>query len=216
MIHGAIFDVDGTLLDSMPIWWDAGKNYLNSLNIEAEEGLSELLYTMSLNQAAEYINIHYKLNKTTEIVINELIDLVKYFYKYEAPLKPGAKEFLDLLKENNIPMNIATASDTSYLKMAFDRLGLNDYFCNIHTCVDYNTNKNEPDIYLIAAKDLGCGIDEIYVFEDVLFGIKTAHNAGFKVAGVYDESSKNHAEEIKTLSDIFITDYNNLMLSDFK
>ena len=214
MIKGAIFDADGTILDSMPFWYDIGKQYLESIGIEPEEGLSDRVFALSLNDGAKYINEHYKLNKTKEEVIGGIADIVADSYRHKIQLKSGAGQFLKKLKSENIPMCIATAGDIRYLDAAFERLGIGGIFDGIFTCTQFDTNKNEPYIYLKAAESLGCDISEIYVFEDAFQAAKTAKDAGFNVVGVYDKAYDNCKEELKNVSDIFIKDFYDDRLND--
>ena len=128
-----IFDVDGTLLDSMYVWKNAGEKYLDSLDIEAEPDLGDRLFAMSLEGAADYIRENYHLNESREAIIAQVIQLVETEYFYNIPLKSGAERFLKLLKENNIPMAVATSSDRRVVEAAFKRLGIFDYFGRIFT-----------------------------------------------------------------------------------
>ncbi len=212
MIRGAIFDVDGTILDSMPAWFDIGKRYIISLGIEPDPDLSDRLFHMALNDGADFINEHYHLNKTRKEIIHGITDLVMDFYENEAPFKEGVKELLDALKAHNIPMSIATAGDMSYLGAALKRLGIDDYFEHIYTCTDLNTNKSSPYIFQRAAEDMGLSPQDVYVFEDALKAVRTAKAAGFKVVGIYDFWSAEAQYDIKSLCDIYIKSFCNISL----
>ena len=207
MIKGAIFDVDGTILDSMPFWHNVGRQYVESLGINPEDGLSDKVFALSLNDGAKFINEHYGLNKTKEEIISGITNIVADSYRNEIPLKGGAGQFLKKLHAANIPMCVATAGDASYLEETFKRLEIDGIFRGIFTCTQFDTNKNEPYIYLKAAECLGCNINEIYVFEDAYNAAKTAKDAGFNVVGVYDRTYDKFSEELKKISDIFIRDF---------
>jgi HAD superfamily hydrolase (TIGR01509 family) len=215
MIKGAVFDVDGTILDSMPIWYNVGNIYLDSLGIAAEQGLSDKLFSLALNDGADYLNERYGLHKTRQLIIKEIGDIVSEFYRNSVPLKKGAGDFLEKLNSAGIRVNIATAGDLRYMKAAFDRLGVSGYFNKFFTCPELNTSKNEPYIYLKASEDFECSASDVYVFEDADSAAKTAKDAGFKVAGVYDEAFEDFQDELKRISDIYITDYNDLDLNMF-
>ncbi|MDE7307992.1 MAG: HAD family phosphatase [Lachnospiraceae bacterium] len=201
-----IFDVDGTLLDSMYVWKNAGEKYLDSLDIEAEPDLGDRLFAMSLEGAADYIRENYHLNKSREAIIAQVIQLVETEYFYNIPLKSGAERFLKLLKENNIPMAVATSSDRRVVEAAFKRLGIFDYFGRIFTCSETGAGKDKPDIYYRAAEYLGYPPEKIWVFEDALHAAQTAKNAGFHVTGIYDSSCAEQ-EKLKKLADIYIEEF---------
>ena len=122
MIKSAIFDVDGTLLDSMKIWDDAGERYLSSVGKTAENGLSEKLCDMSLTEGAEYMKKQYALSFSTDEIVSGVLKIIEDFYFYEVGLKNDAKEILQFLESNNIKMIIATSSDKTHIKRAFDFL----------------------------------------------------------------------------------------------
>ena len=111
MIKGAIFDLDGTLLNSMPVWENLGELYLRSLGIEAEKGLGEILFSMGMQQGVEYLITRYHLDMTQEEVRSGVVRKIKDFYEEKVPLKEGAREFLEGMREKQIPMLIATSSD---------------------------------------------------------------------------------------------------------
>lgn len=111
MIKGAIFDVDGTLLDSMFIWKDVGIRYVRSRGIEPEANLSEVLFPMTLEEGAAYVMRRYGLKESIEQIVQGILDMVRDFYYYEAQLKDGAKDFLQAMDEKGIPMVVATSSE---------------------------------------------------------------------------------------------------------
>lgn len=211
MIRGAIFDVDGTLLDSMAIWEDAGARYLKGLGIQAQEDLGKLLFSMSLHEGAAYMKTRYDLELSISQIIEGVGDTVRDYYFYEASLKKGAADFLEKLSKKDIPMAVATSSEREHIEAAFKRLNVNQYFQKIFTCSQVGAGKSRPDIYLAAGRYLGTDSRETYVFEDVLHAIETADNAGFKTVGVYDRFSESKQEEIRKHSDIYLED-----LTDFQ
>ena len=187
MIKGAIFDVDGTLLDSMGIWKDVGVRYLNSIGIEAEPDLGNILFTMSIQEGAQYVKEHYHLSQEIEEIEQNVLDIISDYYKETAPLKSGAVELLEKLRNSNIPMTIASSNNKKEIEMAFERLEIAKYFDRIFTCEEAGAGKTKPDIYLQAAEYLGTRPEETLVFEDVIHAVRTAKKAGFQVVGIYDE-----------------------------
>lgn len=204
MIKAAIFDVDGTLLDTMPVWTTSGVRYLKSLGIEADPGLPETLFKMTVDMAAMYMKETYHLTQSPKEICRGVLDLIEGFYFEEAPFKPGARELLEELKEAGIPMAIATSTHKHCILAAFDRLGYTEYFDAILTCPEMGTHKSEPDIFFEAARLMNVEPNETWVFEDGLYAVKTAKKAGFKTVGIYDEVSKADQEELKALSDIYV------------
>mgnify|MGYP002571125788 FL=1 len=211
MIKGAIFDVDGTLLDSMEIWEDVGVRYLNSIGIEAEPDLGTVLFTMSIQEGAAYVKEHYHLSQEPEEIVQGVLDIISNYYKKTALLKSGAKELLEKLDKHNIPMTVASSNNKKEIEMAFERLGIAKYFDRIFTCEEVGAGKTKPDIYLQAAEYLGTRPEETLVFEDVIHAVRTAKKAGFQVIGIYDEASKDDQEEIQREADCYCRDWRELM-----
>lgn len=202
-IKGIIFDVDGTLLDSMPIWMDAGSRYLKAMDIEAEEGLGEILFSKSMSEGAAYLKEAYHLDKTSEEIIEEINALVKKFYFEEAAFKPKVLETLQRIKEKKLPMTIATSTDRELIEGALKRLGVLTWFQGIFTCSEAGAGKEQPLVYYEAARPLGCTFDEILVVEDGLYALRTAKKAGFQTAGVYDAASEAQQRELKQESHFY-------------
>lgn len=120
-IKAAIFDADGTLLDSMPVWNDIGELYLKSIGLTAREGLGETLHTMSLEQGAAYLKKEYRLEKQIPEIVGDVLKIVADFYRLEAPLKPGVKETLEWLKHRQVKMAVATSGNRELIEAALER-----------------------------------------------------------------------------------------------
>lgn len=134
MIRAAVFDVDGTLLDSMPIWENAAAVFLAKNGIEAEAGLGRRLYPLSMQEGAAYLQKKYRLSMSSDKIIEGVGAVVSDFYAEEAPLKPNADAFLNALREKSIPIAIATSNERGAVEAAFRRLGILQYFTEIFTC----------------------------------------------------------------------------------
>ena len=206
MIKGMIFDADGTLLDSMPIWDDLGARYLKGIGIEAEPGLSEILFCMSLEESAAYMKRTYGLSQTEEEIRNGVLAKLDDFYVNEVQAKPGVSEFLRTLHERKVPMMIATSSSRHHIEAAMRRLGFLDYFAGIITCEEVGSGKSRPDIYLKCAEAIGLPPEEVCVVEDVIHAVRTANAAGFPTAGVYDAASAEDTEDMKKECSIYLHD----------
>ena len=200
MIRGAIFDVDGTLLDSMFIWRSIGEIYLRSLGITPREDLGETFRTFTLEQAAQYYIDHYGVRLSVEEITRGINGKIEDFYFCHARLRPGVGEFLRRLHAAGVPMDIATATDRYLVEAALGRCGIRNYFREIVTCAEQGS-KLRPEIYRQAQAILGTDTGETWVFEDAYHAAHTAAKAGFPVLGIRDPSEENQQglEEISTV-----------------
>ena len=204
MIKGAIFDIDGVLLDSMGIWDDLGARYLRSLGRIPEEGLNKILFSMSMEQGAEYLNEHYGLNKSVKETVDGIGKMLEDYYFYEVLLKPGAKEILEFLKSKSIKMAAATSSPRTHIEKALSRNGLLGYIEKIYTTSEVGVSKHSPDIYNLAADFLKTKSEETLVFEDSLYALKTVKEAGFFTVGVFDEKGESNQAELENQADLYL------------
>lgn len=211
MIQGAIFDADGTLLDSMQIWKEAGARYLQQFGIELSDEAYKKMFTMSLEESAVFLKEHYGLQDSPDKIKRDVLKNIEDFYRFEVSAKPGVHSFLCKMKKENIPMAIATSGDRALLESALERLNIRHYFKEIFTCTELLTSKKEPFIYYEAAKHLGTQPQKTVVFEDVLYAIETAKKAGFITAAVSDTQSDGEAAQIRLQADYYIADF-----SDFQ
>lgn len=209
-IEGAIFDLDGTLLDSMSIWDTVGEDYLLSLGIAPRENLAETFKDMSLSQSAAYYQAEYGVDKTEQEIIDGINAIIEQFYLEKAPLKDGVKENIERLAEKGVKMCIATATDRHLVEGALMRCEIREYFTEIFTCREAGCGKNEPVIYEMALHSLGTKKESTIVFEDAIHAVKTAKKAGFVVVGVYDESEKNQ-KEVREQSDYYIENFHDFI-----
>ncbi|MBQ3489674.1 MAG: HAD family phosphatase [Clostridia bacterium] len=206
MIKGAIFDLDGTLLDSMSIWDTIGEDYLRSLGIEPRENLAEVFKTFTLEESAEYYRTHYGVILSVEEIVNGVNGMIEDFYRNTVTLKKGVAEFLERLSKNGVKLCIATVTDKYLVEAALTRLKVRQYFGDIFTTAEVGCGKNNPKIYRTALAHLGTPKSKTVVFEDTLHALMTAKNDGFSVAAVYDEHEPMQAE-IKAKGDYYITDF---------
>ena len=209
MIKGAIFDLDGTLFDSMFIWDTIGEIYLRSIGYEPEENLNEAFRTMSLYNAACYYKSNYGVTLSVDEIMDGVNRMVEKYYMNEIQLKPGVYDFVKHLHNIGVKMCIATATDKYLVEAALERCGIKECFSEIFTCTTVGHSKDEPDIYREALKHLGTPKDDTLVFEDAIYAIRTAKKNGFRVVAIYDKSEENQAE-VKALCDFYISDYTNI------
>ena len=205
MIRGAIFDLDGVLLDSMGIWKDLGTRYLRSLHIQPEPGLNEILFAMSMEQGAAYLKEHYPLPQSEAEIGEGIARMLEDYYFYEVPAKPGAAALLNFLAERGIPMAAATSSPRTHVTRALERLGLLPYLQAVFTTGEVGVSKHEPAIYHLAAERLGTAPEETLVFEDSLYALKTARAAEYCTVGVFDAHGEEDQAGLKAAAEIYLT-----------
>ena len=206
MLKGAIFDFDGTLVDSMFIWDTIGEDYLRSLGKEPHEDLKETFMTLTLEQATEYYRTHYGVTLSVKEIVDGVNTMVEGIYRTRVALKQGVADFLAQLKDNGTRMCIATVTDRYLVEETLDRLGILQYFSEIFTCAEVGYGKDKPIIYRKALEHLDTAKNETYVFEDSLFALKTAKADGFTTVGVYDRH-ENRQDNLKNLADYYIVDF---------
>ena len=209
-IRGAIFDVDGTLLDSMFIWDTIGETYLLSIGYQPKENLNETFKNMSLHQAARYYQTEYGVTLSIDEIMDGVNAMLERYYRFEVPLKPGVAELLERLRQSGVKLCIATATDRHLVEAALDRCGVLSCFGEIFTCNEVGHGKDEPDIFEAALRFLGTRREETLVFDDALYAVRTAKEAGFPVAAVYDSHERSQAE-VRARSDLYLEDLTQLV-----
>ena len=206
MLKGAIFDLDGTVLDSMFIWDTIGEDYLRTLGKEPREDLKETFMTLTLEEAAEYYREHYGVTLSVREIVDGVNAMVEGIYRTKVTLKPGIEEYLRWLKENGVKMCVATVTDRYLVEETLQRLGIRRFFSEIFTCAEVGFGKDKPIIYRKVLEHLGTAKEETYVFEDSLFALKTAKADGFPTVGVYDRHEERQ-DELQNLADYYIRDF---------
>ena len=203
-IKGVIFDADGTLLDSMKFCDESVLRLIRSMGIAPDDRLTEILTPMSMEEGAKFLKKEYDLPVSENEIIDRENKFIEKFYSREVTLRSGAVEFLNCLKEKNIPMTVASATDRYLIEMALKRLEIFDYFRAVISCTDIGEGKTSPEIFYSACEIMDTLPGETLVAEDSLIAIKTAKKAGFITMGVYDESQKRNREDIVKISDLFV------------
>ena len=206
MIQGVIFDLDGTLFDSMFIWDTAGESYLRSIGKEPEADLQKVLKPMSLLQSAQYIREKYDIPLSVEDIMYGVNRTVEDFYFHMVEPKPGVIDFLEELHRRNIRMCIATATDRYQVEAALQRCKMRHFFSEIFTCTEVGSGKDRPDIFRKAMEHLQTDRSNTAVVEDAYHAAHTAKQNSFKVVGVYD-SHESRQQELLQIADVFLPDY---------
>lgn len=206
----AIFDMDGTLLDSIPYWNDLALEYLNTLGVDGPEDLNDRMMTMSIQEAGIFLKEEFSLSEEAERISQELCRRIQEHYADDIELKPGAAAYLEHLRTQGVRMCLATASSAELGKPALERNGILAYFDFLVDCGMVGAGKTSPDIYYLAAERFGAEPSECAVFEDAAFALKTAKEAGFFTVGVYEESEPA-PEKAKMYSSQYVTGFQELM-----
>jgi len=201
-MKGVIFDIDGVILDSMPVWHRAGENYLRKLALQPEPGLSKAMFSMNMPEGARYLKERYGLEMDEGKIIEGINQTIADFYAHQVQLKDGVEPFLQEMRQRGIKMVAATSCDRQVVEPALNRLNVISYFDRIVTSTQIGAGKTKPDIYLAAAGYMGTLPRDTWVFEDALYAIRTAKSAGFRTVGVFDASSARDWEEIQKISDL--------------
>lgn len=206
MIKSAIFDMDGTIINSMGEWETAGDRYIKSLGLTSDRDFNRKSLGLSLIEVAPILKEYYGIIKTNREIKDGINKVMEDFYFNKSELKSGALEFLDKLKSKGVKMCLATATDRHLVERALKRNKIDGYFNRIFTTAEVGKGKVSPDIYRLACDFLGTDKSETFVFEDAFYAGNTAKKDGFKLACVYDKYESNF-EKLKSISDFCIYDY---------
>lgn len=206
-IQAVLFDLDGTLVDSMWMWKDIDVEYLARFGYELPVELQKDIEGMSLNETACYFKSRFQIPDSLEQMKQDWMDMARDKYSHQVPLKPGAKEFLRYLKERNIKTGIASSNGMELVQVVLRALQVEEYLDSVHTCCEVEKGKPAPDIYLLVANELGVFPENCLVFEDVPMGIMAGKQAGMKTCAVEDMSSMDQSEEKRALADYYIKDF---------
>lgn len=208
-IKAAIFDMDGTLVDSLMVWdvlWSAfGEKYLGDNSFRPSADDDKKVRTLTLSDAMDLIHENYSLGKSGKELLDFTNNLIVDFYSNTVELKDGVKEFLECLYKNGTKMCIASATAPDLIKIALKHCDIEKYFLKIFSCGELKVGKDKPDVFLLAKDFLGEGKDDTWVFEDSLVAIETAAKIGLKTVGIYDRYNYGQ-EQIKSLATKYIAE----------
>ncbi|MGN1140533.1 MAG: HAD family hydrolase [Oliverpabstia sp.] len=206
-IKAVLFDLDGTLVDSMWMWKDIDIEYLGKRGFDLPGELQKDIEGMSLTETAIYFKNRFGLQESLEEIKKEWMDMARDKYCHQVPLKPGAKDFLLYLRKQKIRTGIASSNGIELVHAVLQAQGVDQYLDSIHTCCDVKRGKPNPDIYLLVAEELKVRPEECLVFEDIPMGILAGKRAGMRTCAVEDVFSRDQMNEKRQLADYYIQDY---------
>ena len=215
-IEAVIFDLDGTLVDSMWMWSEIDVEFLRRYHCEVPDNLEEHIGGMSFTEAPTYFKQRFELTMSIEDIKKAWIDMARDKYINEAMLKPGAADFIHYLKTHNIKMGIATSNSRELVQNVLEARNIEGVFTEVHTSCEVEHGKPAPDIYLLVAELLGVAPNKCLVFEDIPVGITAGKNAGMKTCAVWDKFSAHQETEKRTLADYYITSFDEVLANTYE
>ena len=211
-MQAAVFDLDGTLLDSLGVWDDADRDFLSRRGIPLTPDYTEAVKLMHLEEAARYTKARYALSERPEEIMDEWLAFIRAAYA-KMPLKPYAKEYLLSLHERGVKLAIATSSDEKLFAPALSHNGIKSLFTAAVMVREVERGKQFPDVYLEAARRLGVPPENCAVFEDILPAVKAARSGGFFTAAVFDEGSRGDEAALRQTADLYLNSFQELLHS---
>lgn len=206
-IEAVIFDLDGTLVDSMWMWKEIDAEYLSKYGIEVPSDLQQAVEGMSFSETAQYFKERFNLPDTVDVIKAEWNRIAWDKYGNEVPLKKGVIEFLHELRSRGIKTGIATSNSRELVNHVLKSLNITEYFDSVRTSCEAKKGKPAPDIYLLVADDLQVDPKYCLVFEDLALGVMAGKSAGMSVCAVFDPHSEDDKNRKRELADYYIDTY---------
>lgn len=209
-VEAVIFDLDGTLMDSMWMWTDIDIEYLGRYGYTLPVDLQKKIEGMGFTETAVYFKERFSLTDSVDMIKAEWTRMAFEKYAHEVPLKPGARQFLEYAHQAGMPLGIASSNTHELIRTCLRANHAEQYFDCITTSCDVARGKPSPDIYLHVAKSLSTAPERCLVFEDVPMGILAGKNAGMRVCAVEDDFSRDQKSKIQELADYYIRSYDEI------
>lgn len=211
---GAIFDLDGTIIDSMSMWFDIMEEISVSNGVEFDQELMNMYESSTVPEACELLHTEFGATATPEEIYQQIEDLVAYGFSHTVQAIPGSVDFIKALQAQGIPCVIASSTPSRLSKIALETNGIRDAFTDVLCAgeVREGRDKEFPDVYLEALERLGLPQDEVWVLEDAPFALKTARKAGFHVVGIHNDHDGRDESFTRAWSDIYSNNYDNVSL----
>lgn len=202
-IDGAIFDMDGTLIDSMGVWRNLAELYARKKGFVPDPRVDDTVWDHGMLNGAAYLKKVYGMEETPEVIVQEMFELVVRFYREQVQEREGIRQILEELTAGGVRMCIASATDEWMGKNAMERTGLDRFFEKYFCCRQVGEGKETDRIYQTAREFLGTEVERTVVFEDALYAARTASAAGFKLVGIRDAWEPGQ-KELSGLSDLYL------------
>ena len=214
-ISGAIFDCDGTLLDSMPMWLGMFTELFSTYGRQATGEDLAKVEAMTIPATCEYLHGELGMGGSAQEIYDHVERIVTYNYEHKVHEMPGARAMLEGLREAGVPMVVASSSPTAFVREALASHGMLDYFSDILCTADVRDGRDKdfPDVYLEALERLGTPLEETWVFEDAPFAVRSARRVGLHVVGIYNDHDGRDENFIRSWADIFTNNYDNVSLA---
>ncbi|MCD8232413.1 MAG: HAD family phosphatase [Clostridiales bacterium] len=206
-VDAVLFDLDGTLADSMWVWSEIDRDFFRDHEIDFPDYLNREIEGLGFTETAQFFVDNFPLEESVEEIKQLWNDMAIEKYRTKVPLKPGAGEFLTALKERGIKTGIATSNSMLLVDTFLNAAGIGGQIDAVTTACEVSRGKPSPDVYLVTAKKLNVLPERCLVFEDIPMGIRAGKNAGMRVCAVEDEYSAHQREEKRALADEYIEDF---------
>lgn len=207
----AIFDLDGTLVDSMSLWGEIDIEYLARHHLTVPKDLQKAVEGLAFTEVAVYFKNRFQLSDSIETIKEEWNEMAMEKYIHEVPLKPGVEKFLPYLKEKGLRMGVASSNSVELVKVALEARGILAYFDSVLTCCEVAKGKPQPDVYLEVARRLDTPPEQCIVFEDIPAGILAGKAANMSTCAVHDVYSLCYEDEKRKLADYYIHSFDEIM-----
>jgi HAD superfamily hydrolase (TIGR01509 family) len=206
-IKAVLFDLDGTLVDSMGLWREVDIEYLESKGCSMPEGLQQDIEGLSMRETAVYFKKRFGMKDSIDEMMETWNDMARIEYEEKVPMKPGCRAFLEKLRSIPVKTAIVTSNSRELVEAVYKNHPFADFIDLVVTANEVEHGKPFPDVYLKAAEKLGIHPEDCLVFEDIIAGIQAGQSAGMKVCTIYDDYSADVDDEKRELADYYIKDY---------
>ena len=210
--EACIFDLDGTLLDSLGVWADIDVEFLRKRGVPFTEEYGRATAAMRMSEAADYTVKLYRLEEKPADIMAEWMEMARDRYAHQIGLIPYAKEFLLRLKEKGVPLGVATIGKKELYRPALERNGIAELFDVIVDGDMVKAGKESPEVFLKAAELLGVKPESCAVFEDTLMGLRSAASCGFMTVGMLDKKNEENHREIAAMCDVTAFDFKQFLI----
>ena len=210
-IAAVIFDMDGTLIDSLGVWADSDRIFAEELGLSYDAKISAAMKKMHYVSACEYLKEYYALDMSAEEIGARIMEIVREKYLHEIPLKPYVLDVMRALRSRGVKMCVATSNDKSLAEGALKNLGIYDMLEFVITSDEVGVGKESPLIFTRAAEMMCVSPQNTAVFEDSVHAAESAAAAGFFTVGIYDGKYNNEFEEMKRTADMTVKSFGELM-----